>query len=58
MAYQMRINLDAKCKRCGKGGAVNNSGLCMACIAKAVKNGEFDHILNKYKPKIPRANVK
>ena len=43
------VDLDAKCKRCGKGGATQ-SGLCMACIAKAVKRGEFDHIINKHKP--------
>ncbi|MGB5925323.1 MAG: hypothetical protein WBH01_04435 [Dehalococcoidia bacterium] len=46
----IKVNLDTKCTRCGKGGATQN-GLCMGCIAKAVKNGEFDYILNKYKPK-------
>jgi hypothetical protein len=49
--FVISVNLDARCKRCGKGGATQ-SGLCMACIAKAVKNGEFDHIINKYKPQI------
>lgn len=47
----LHINLDAKCERCGKGGAVNQSGICMACVAKALKKGEFDHIIKKYKPK-------
>ena len=37
----IKVNLDTKCTRCGKGGATQN-GLCMGCIAKAVKNGEFD----------------
>ena len=50
--YTIHVDLDAKCKRCGKGGAVEKSGICMACIAKAIKNGEFDHIINKYKPRI------
>lgn len=48
----IHVNLDAKCTRCGKPGAVEKSGICMSCVAKAVKNGELDHILNKYKPKI------
>ncbi len=50
----LNINLDAKCKRCGKGGAVNNSGICMGCLAKAIGRGEFDHILKKIKPDIRR----
>ena len=48
---EFRVNLDAKCKRCGQGGATQ-SGICMGCIAKGVKKGEFDHIINQYKPKI------
>jgi len=50
MTHTIHVNLDAKCKRCGKGGAVNNSGICMGCMAKAIKNGELDHIIKKYKP--------
>lgn len=50
--FILHVNLDAKCKRCGKGGAVEGSGICMACIAKGIKNGEFDHILKKHKPRI------
>ena len=42
------INLDVKCKRCGKGGATQ-SGVCLPCFNKALKNGEFDHILKKHK---------
>ena len=48
----IRVNLDVKCKRCGQDGVVEGSGICMGCIAKGVKNGEFDHILKKHKPKI------
>ena len=47
----INVNLDAKCRWCGKGGATQ-SGVCLACIAKAVRNGEFDSIVKKYKPDI------
>ncbi len=40
------INLDAECKRCGKGGATQ-SGVCLPCITKAVKSGKFDHIIKR-----------
>lgn len=43
----LSVNMNAKCKCCGKGGAVNNSGVCMKCIAKAVKRGGFDHLIKK-----------
>jgi hypothetical protein len=46
--FVIHVDLDKKCRRCGKGGATQ-SGLCMACIAKAVKRGEFNHILKKAK---------
>ena len=48
--YTIHVDLDAKCKRCGKGGAVESSGICMACVAKGVKRGEFDHILKRHRP--------
>ena len=44
----IKVNLDTKCKRCGKGGATQN-GVCLSCINKAIKSGELDHILKKYK---------
>jgi len=44
----IKVNLDTKCKRCGKGGATQ-SGVCLSCINKAIKNGEFDHIFRKQK---------
>ncbi len=47
------IDLDKKCKRCGKGGATQ-CGVCLSCIAKGVKAGEFDHIIKKYKPKLKK----
>lgn len=42
--FTVNVDLDAKCKRCGKPGATQ-SGVCLKCITKAIKNGEFDHIL-------------
>lgn len=47
----IKIDLGKKCKRCGKGDATQN-GVCLGCIVKAVKAGEFDHIIDKYKPKL------
>jgi hypothetical protein len=44
----IHVDLDAKCKQCGKGGATQ-SGLCMKCIAAGVKRGDFDHIIQKAK---------
>jgi hypothetical protein len=43
------INIDANrtCKRCGKGWATP-SGLCLDCVAKMIKNGEFDHIIKPH----------
>jgi len=49
----IKVDLDVKCRRCGRGGATQ-SGVCLACMAKAVRSGEFDSILKKYKPKIKR----
>lgn len=46
------INLDAKCVRCGKGGATP-SGICLKCAAKAVQAGELDHIIKKHRRKEP-----
>ena len=34
---EIRINMDAKCKRCGKAGAME-SGYCLACIADRIKD--------------------
>ena len=49
----INVALDAPCKRCGKGGAVGKSGVCMKCIARGIKDGEFDPILDRHKPKLP-----
>lgn len=42
----IEINLDEKCKRCHKPGVTQN-GLCLRCINKALKKGEFDNILER-----------
>lgn len=51
--YDIKIDLDAKCKRCGKGGATP-SGLCLACISKAIVAGELDHILKPLQDKVKK----
>lgn len=46
----IKVDLDVKCKRCGKKGAVVNAGdVCMACIAKGIKKGEFDRIIKEHR---------
>ena len=53
----IHMNLGAKCRRCGKGDATQN-GVCLPCITKALKAGEFDNIINKIKPSILRQHKK
>lgn len=36
----LRINMDAKCERCGKKGATQR-GLCLKCIGKEIKAGRI-----------------
>lgn len=45
---EIKVDLDKKCKGCGKGGATQ-SGYCMACVAKGIKDGKFDHIIKPIK---------
>ncbi len=47
MIVKIDINLDAKCKRCHKGGATQN-GYCLKCITKMLNEGKFDHILKRH----------
>ena len=42
------INYAINCSRCGEPGACQN-GLCLSCINKALKNGEYDHIFKNIK---------
>lgn len=38
------VNMDKKCKRCGKGGATDG-GYCLKCVLKNLKEGKYDHLL-------------
>jgi len=49
MTTTININMDKKCIRCGKKGAMGN-GICMKCLTKAITRGEYDHILKPDKP--------
>jgi hypothetical protein len=40
------IDEDVKCQRCRKPGATP-SGMCLGCAGKAIKAGEFDHVIRK-----------
>jgi len=44
----IHVNLDNKCKRCGKGGATQ-SGYCLSCILKNLEEGKYDHIFKKHR---------
>ena len=46
MNVEIKINMDAKCKRCKKLGASQN-GYCLACILKMMDEGKFDNIFKK-----------
>ena len=43
--FNINVNFDKKCKRCGKKGAVNDN-ICLECINKAIVNGE-EHLIIK-----------
>ena len=45
---EIHIDMDRNCDNCGKGGATP-SGYCMACVAKMIKAGKFDHIIKEKK---------
>lgn len=45
------IDLHKKCIRCKKPGATQ-SGYCLGCVAKMVKEGKFDHILKRIEPEL------
>ena len=47
----IEINMDWKCKRCGKPGAMKN-GICMKCFSKAMVAGEFAHLLKAHRPQV------
>ena len=43
-SHTIEINMDVKCSRCRKRGALKN-GLCLECMNKGLVRGEFDHII-------------
>ena len=45
--HTIEINMGIKCKRCGEGGATPN-GYCLSCISKNIKEGKYNHIIDKY----------
>jgi hypothetical protein len=47
--YEFKIDLDKKCKRCGKKNGITDSGLCLGCINKGITRGDYDHILRPRK---------
>ena len=44
----INIDLDKKCKRCAKGGALPN-GYCLKCMTKFIQEGKLDYILKRKK---------
>lgn len=48
---EIKIDLDKKCKRCGKGGA-GKGGYCLACVAKGIQEGKYDDIIKPLKREV------
>jgi hypothetical protein len=46
----IEVNMAVKCVRCKRGGATP-SGYCLKCIVKNLKEGKYDHVLERYKQK-------
>ena len=44
--YNISIDMDKKCSKCHKKGAMPN-GICMNCLAKNMKAGKYDHVIKK-----------
>ncbi len=44
--FVVEIDMDKKCKKCGKGGAVHN-GICLTCVADTIKVNPFKKGLRK-----------
>lgn len=40
------IDMDLRCKRCGRGGAERKSGVCLDCVTRDIKSGKLDHIIH------------
>lgn len=47
MKIIITIDENLKCKRCGEGGAITESGYCLECIDKNLKEGKYAKIIKK-----------
>ncbi|MCK4499670.1 hypothetical protein KAU11_04190 [Candidatus Babeliales bacterium] len=52
--FEIRIDMEKKCKGCGEAGA---GGYCLACVAKRIKEGkyDYDHIIKPIKDAVKNA---
>ena len=48
---EITIDLDKKCTRCGAKGATPR-GICLKCVSKGIKAGEFDDIIKPIKDRV------
>jgi hypothetical protein len=48
MITKINVDMDKRCKKCHKGGTVNETGLCMECISKGIRRGDYDEMLKKH----------
>ena len=53
-AFEIWIDMEKKCKGCGEAGAVAE-GYCLACVAKGIKEGKYDHIIKPIKDAVKNA---
>lgn len=56
MTLTIHIDLDRKCRRCHRGGAMDN-GLCMKCVTKGIVRGDYDHVLKPLKKNLSKQLV-
>jgi len=46
MGRTITIDLDKKCRQCGRKGAADN-GICVRCVLKNMRAGKYDHLLER-----------
>jgi len=46
MGRTITIDLDKKCRQCGRKGAADN-GICMTCLLKNMRAGKYDHLIER-----------
>ena len=51
---EIKVDLEKKCLKCGKGGATQN-GYCLGCIAKDAKKGKLDNVPKAIKEIVDQA---